>query len=223
MRKAAKLVESQNYSDRMRGNTQTRNQMGMKDFQKKGGVKRPLRTKEVINKEGTPDDRYYEKGFKVTRTNPFTNKTVEKSKVTSGYVNYEDGYNSGITSKTPKKETTKKIITDRKGNVKEKTKTFNIGYKVSEPKPDNLKIATKYEADKKIKTVTKNGEGFQKTNEYLDRIPKIKLAEDKLRSSSGKEKVKISTNDLKKQQKGGISSKGKSFFNPGMSKSTKKK
>jgi hypothetical protein len=38
MRKAAKLVESQNYSDRMRGDAQTRNQMGMKDFQKKGGI-----------------------------------------------------------------------------------------------------------------------------------------------------------------------------------------
>lgn len=38
MRKAAALAESQNYSDRMRGDTQTRNQIGMKDFQKKGGI-----------------------------------------------------------------------------------------------------------------------------------------------------------------------------------------
>lgn len=38
MRKAASLVESQNYSDRMRGDTETRNKIGMKDFQKKGGI-----------------------------------------------------------------------------------------------------------------------------------------------------------------------------------------
>jgi hypothetical protein len=38
MREAQKLVDSQNYSDRMRGDTETRNQIGIKDFQKKGGM-----------------------------------------------------------------------------------------------------------------------------------------------------------------------------------------
>jgi hypothetical protein len=38
MREAKKLVDSQNYSDRMRGDTQTRNELGKKDFQKKGGM-----------------------------------------------------------------------------------------------------------------------------------------------------------------------------------------
>jgi hypothetical protein len=162
----------------------------------KGGTKRPLRTKEQVY-----DDPYgkgkYSLGFKSSRTNPITNKTVEKSRITTG------------SNGRPQTETKTRTVTDRKGNVKQKIKTYDVGPVVKPSTADKYRIKEKYSADKKTKTVTKNGEGFKKTNNYLGRNKKIKLAQDAWRTYSGREKVKVSADDLKKQKVGGATKAAK--------------
>jgi hypothetical protein len=153
---------------------------GKKSILKTKGIKRPLRTKEDIYND--PDGYgMYEIGYKTSRTNPITGRKVEKSKTTSGTKSITNNY-------MPKEETRKKIITDKKGNVKEKIKSFKIEGEVGSK---NFKLKPKYYVDRKTKTVTKNGEGFKKTNLYVGRDKKVKLSQDAFRNYSGREKVKI--------------------------------
>jgi hypothetical protein len=160
---------------------------GKKSILKSKGIKRPLRTKERVN-ESNDDYGIYEIGYKTSRTNPITGRKVEKSKTTSGFkaIDDEDVRQMGM-DYLPKKETRKKTIIDKKGNVKEKVKIFGI----TTVKSKNSKLKPKYYASKKTKTVTKNGEGFKKTNDYVGRDKKIKLSQDSFRNYSGREKVKI--------------------------------
>ena len=91
---------------------------GKKSILKSKGIKRPLRTKEEVY--NVPDDYgMYEKGYKTSRINPITGRKVEKSKTTSGFKSIVNNYR-------PEEETRKKIITDKKGNVKEKIKSGAI-------------------------------------------------------------------------------------------------